>query len=1167
MLKKMALSAAVLLAATHVSATDLASVPLDTKAVAKPNVVLALDDSGSMDFEVLLNTNDGAAWWEANTKSFADASGNPHFNSSGATGNDGKGGNWYKYAYLFPNGTNSDARSLTDGPASHFAVPPVAAFAWLRSSDYNPLYYNPAVTYRPWEPAYIGSDVAFPPAIASAARSHPVFPTSGSATVIDLTQTLVATQANWTFRMLPGMVIPGGSVSGVKGRKFGGGSWQNISTSYTIPSGEWWDVSIPYYPATYYVKDAKCGGGADCFTGPDGTKLRRYEIKSGAAFPSGRSYAEELQNFANWFVYYRKRKLMLAAAAGEVFSRINGIRAGVVQLNDRKPVTMRDFSSPDPSKNARALLGLIYSNPASGGTPTREALDYVGRQYMRTDAQAPIQYACQRNSAFVLTDGFAYASAVTPPAYDQSKWVGTPPYQTIYGKSLADIAAAYYTVNLRPDLPNGLLSVDPSNTAPSADRNPDLHMTTYALALGAKGFIFGTGSPQDVNPFLNYPSWPKPDQDRSPSAIDDLWHATINGRGAMLNAASADTVVAALKQMIADMLVKSGSQSALAVSNVNLRAGDNTAYVASYNGTMWTGELAAYAIDPSTGAVDMSDEKRLWSARTQLDAKDWTKRLIATYSGGGVPFRWADLSATQRSVLHTPAASPQDGDRVLNWVRGDRSLEGVSYRARGSILGDIVNAEPVVVGAAAGSYADAGYSAFASGIENRKRVVYQAANDGMLHAFDAATGEELWGYVPSFVIEHLQRLSAEPYTHRFYVDATPTVADVDFGNVPGNQGPPDWRTILVGGLGAGGRGFYALDITDPQFRTENALANAVLWEFPSASTSSAVAKNVGYTFGRPVIAKTKAAGWVVLVTSGYNNTDGDGKGHLFVLSPRTGEVIADIATGAGSPSNPAGLAQISAWSADGPLTDFVYGADLLGNLWRFDLSGEMVSSWKAVKLATFADAKGQAQPVTAAAELVKVSGKRLIVVGTGRLLGEYDLSDTSSQSMYAVVDDMSADPYIADVRTALAQKTVTVGAGGIRNINSDQVDLSVFRGWYLDLPGAGERANTNPIAAFGAVIFTTNVPSAEACSSSSFLYVVGQDSGGQMPNSYFRQGEIPWSGMSLGTNMANRPVVVVTPTGAVHGLTHKSDNTIAGTKLPTGGSGKVKRAAWKEVLR
>ena len=92
------------------------------------------------------------------------------------------------------------------------------------------------------------------------------------------------------------------------------------------------NVTMSYYPATYYVKmdsassDASLRDctvdGSTCVLAPNGVnKLKRYEIKSGNVFPGARTYVEELQNFANWWSYYRNRTLM--AAASIAFQLVN----------------------------------------------------------------------------------------------------------------------------------------------------------------------------------------------------------------------------------------------------------------------------------------------------------------------------------------------------------------------------------------------------------------------------------------------------------------------------------------------------------------------------------------------------------------------------------------------------------------------------------------------------------------------------------------------------------------------------------------------------------------------------------------------------------------------------------------------------------------------------
>jgi type IV pilus assembly protein PilY1 len=392
-----------------------------------------------------------------------------------------------------------------------------------------------------------------------------------------------------------------------------------------------------------------------------------------------------------------------------------------------------------------------------------------------------------------------------------------------------------------------------------------------------------------------------------------------------------------------------------------------------------------------------------------------------------------------------------------------------------------------------------------------RRVVLQAANDGMVHVFNAASGAEEWAYIPDVLLSQsrdpsnantstlnmLSRLSG--YYHRYYIDGTPAVGDVDFSNTAGVSGNPnpDWRTIAVGGLGKGGRGFYALDLTTPTASSEADAAAKVLWEFPNSATDSTLKLNIGYSYGKPVITKTAAYGWVVLVTSGYNNgtgTDnsgGDGHGYIWVLDAKTGNVLNTIDTGVGTTGDPSGLAHIAAWADNADLDNtatYVYGGDLKGNLWRFDLTdstGTII--YTARKLAVLKNASGVTQPVTTVPELASIAvssalTKRFVFVGTGQYLGDSDVTTTQTQTMYGIVDDLStaSDPVIANpTRDSLVAQAFTT-SGTTRTVSNNTVDYTTKKGWYIDLPITGERVNTDPALALGALFFTSNIPSSAA---------------------------------------------------------------------------------------
>ena len=248
---------------------------------------------------------------------------------------------------------------------------------------------------------------------------------------------------------------------------------------------------------------------------------------------------------------------------------------------------------------------------------------------------------------------------------------------------------------------------------------------------------------------------------------------------------------------------------------------------------------------------------------------------------------------------------------MIAYLRGQSGNEMIStntnqlFRQRVAVLGDIVGSKPVYVKKPQFKYNDVGYAAFIGSQSSRAGRVYVGANDGMLHAFDATSGLEQWAYIPSTVIPNLYKLAdaAYPNNHQYYVDGPIVVGDAYNGSA--------WRTILVGGLAEGGRGYYALDVTDP--------ANPVaLWEYGTAQDA-----NIGYSYGNPVITKRASDGkWVVLVTSGYNNVlPGDGMPRLYVLDAFTGAKLSEIdITSASTDPNVNGIAKMANW-VDNTLID------------------------------------------------------------------------------------------------------------------------------------------------------------------------------------------------------------------------------------------------------
>ncbi len=549
-------------------------------------------------------------------------------------------------------------------------------------------------------------------------------------------------------------------------------------------------------------------------------------------------------------------------------------------------------------------------------------------------------------------------------------------------------------------------------------------------------------------------------------------------------------------------------------------------YATTYDASGWTGDLVASTatFDPTTGEPTITDA---WSFRaklaTQLAGTGWnTGRRVISFNpstGVGVPFRTANLSTGQVTALDTVYRTGDDSSDYLNYLRGDTTHEVGStasgsariYRYREALVGDIVGSKARPVGPPSGSMANAtnpGYSTFKTTYASRPTMVYFGTNAGMLHAvYGALTGStagtELFAYVPNLLfqgptatpaVNGLQAVGDPDFAHHAMVDASPVSFDVDFGRTVGGTGT-DWRTVLVGGLGKGGKGYYALDVTNPAgMTTESTAAAKVLWEFTNA--------DLGYTFGEPAMVKTAKYGWVLVFASGYNNADGIG--YFFIVNPRTGELLEKVSTGAGGSGVDAGLAHVQAFVLDRTdgTADSVYAGDLLGNLWRLDLRG--TGAYPApLKLAELQDSSGNGLPVTSRPLVMVQPGTnvRYVTVGTGRMLASSDTSSTQSQAFFAVMDGTGLAPGTSarlpsgvsyPIRKANLQELTDL-------TKKSTVDPANYVGWWFGTGtgsgGLGWRITVEPTGFNGIVAFTSMLPSGDVCSPSGTSRVYAVDLG------------------------------------------------------------------------
>lgn len=933
-----------------------------------------------------------------------------------------------------------------------------------------------------------------------------------------------------------GTSFPNASFSGALKDGFNSSSGVvNLDTSFQAHSGDSKQQAYYYKLTGSGVKDGQCGKDSN---------YTKESISSGSALA---------QNFANWYSYYRKRVLMMRTASSMAFKEIDAdFRVGFSTITEKDAedsklfLSVRDFNATQKAD----FYDRLFSAPPVGWTPLRGALSKAGRYFANTigGQTDPVQYSCQQNFAILSTDGYwnnndeSYSFGPKKLSNDNvgNQDAGSTPRPMLddyknYGKtggagvsnSLADVAMYYYKTDLRDEgLGNctGALGANVcENNVPGAGKDVAVHqhMTTFTLGLGVDGTLdytedYETQSAGDFFEIIQGTRpWPDPINNTGGERIDDLWHAAVNGRGYYYSAKTPDSLASGLSKALAGVMARKGSAAAAATSNLEPIAGDNQVFVAFYRTQKWDGDVQSFTIDPVSAEISEDAE---WSAQEKLDgqaAATSDDRTIYFYDKSGLQsFTYANLKSKNKHGHFDNMCSPTaklsqcsslsvgdqglvSGANLVNYLRGQSGYEdqvgnlSPLYRDREHVLGDIVNSAPVYVKDPPFEYSEdknPGYSQFAKDNKERDATLYVAANDGMLHAFDTETGKERWAYVPTAVLGNMYRLADKNYAnnHIFLADGSPVVGDVMFGN--------QWRTILVGGLNAGGRSYYALDITNPA-------APKALWEYSNDDDDG-----LGYTFGNPIITKNADGQWVVIFASGHNN--GDGEGHLFVLDAETGKRLDKLSTKAGTPGTPSGLSKINAW-VDSPKDNTakrIYGGDLLGNVWRFDYDDQIQPAGKEAVVLAQLKVGSTPQPITVKPELVEFNKdgeyRKVVLIGTGRYLGTSDLKDMSQQSIYALKDELQPTG-LGDVRSSgkLVKQTLKDGTGSkgeaIRTSSNNPVNWAEDDGWYVDLnPGGsspGERVNVDMQQQFNILWVAANVPESNACNIGGYAWLYSLD--------------------------------------------------------------------------
>ena len=854
------------------------------------------------------------------------------------------------------------------------------------------------------------------------------------------------------------------------------------------------------------------------------------------------------QNYANWFSYYRTRIMAMKSEAGLAFVGLNpSYRVGFQTINNNATNFLN--TRPFNPVNKTAWYNSLYGIVPNGGTPLRTALSRAGEYYLTgvmpgaTGSVDPVIQSCQKNYTILSSDGYwngadpavgnrdltvpilpAPAPGLTPPPAATGLTPGANwpfPFRegaTAAPNTLADVATFYWATDLRPGMANNVSS----NVSDPASWQ---HMTTYTVGFGITGTLAFPGALPALTSGAT--RWPTPVADQ-PSAVDDLWHAGLNGYGGYLSAQSPGELKTGLDAVLANVAAREASASSVGASSTSIQSGTRV-YQTRFDSSNWTGQLLSFTLD-ALGVVSSTSE---WNAAVKLSAQTGPSadsRVILTRNGVGVPFQWASLSAPQQNALRTPPSGGAldttiVGQQRLEYLRGWSANEGVApgqFRARpvGALwgkLGDIIDSSPSYVGQPQGGYSNAlhpGYATFRASNLNRTPVVYVGANDGMLHGFDASvtgtspgvptttSGNEVLAYVPTRLFDKLSKLTGQTYggSHQYYVNSSPMTGDADLS---GNAGTA-WRSVLVSGLGQGGQAYFALNITNPANFTEANAGTLALWEFSDRDDP-----DMGYSFNQPVsnrlnglsgqIVKMNNDRWAVVVGNGYNNTEADGnasttgRGVLYILflsntfsgTWTLGTDYIKISTLNGTVASPNGLATPMPVDTNGDnRVDVIYAGDLNGNMWKFDVASVTPASWNVANGGSPLFAAQTGQAITAAPQVFPhPDGGRMVLFGTGKFIEVVDSTGPfSTQSLYGVWDNNLTVPL-----ASLVQQTITSTVAGavtsFRTVSSNAVNYGGgAKGWYLNLTvSAGEAAPFNTALHAGLALYSTAVPSPDPC--------------------------------------------------------------------------------------
>lgn len=821
-------------------------------------------------------------------------------------------------------------------------------------------------------------------------------------------------------------------------------------------------------------------------------------------------------------------------------------------ISDLSPVS-GSVTQAQADANYNALISTIGGLGAVANTPLAETYYEITR-YMRgmtpyynstpTTYTSPIQYRCQKNYGVVITDGL--------PTYDRT----FPTNDPLGGSRLPN----WDGINNDGNNLNGDNEGDTLYLDDIAKFAFDIDMRSTGTDLAGKSWGSADFPKQNMNTYtVGF------------TADNDMFSdAAAYGQGKYYQASDSTGLNSALSSALSDITSKAGSGGSGVTSGTTLASGTSY-FQTSYDPKDWRGTIKSFGFT-SAGAVNTS--AALWTTDTTIvpGATAPTYQSWNTSSNAAVTLAYGNFSATQQTTLSQSLPTGISGSDLVEWSKGTNKS---GLKVRSVLLGDIINS-PLVLASPSDKTAsdlsgDTTYTTYlTTKAANMNANLVVNANDGFVNVINSANGTRRYAYMPSSVLPSL-RLIADPayingVSHKFLVDGQVGVYDLQFNSA--------WKTVAIGGTGAGGKTFYALQLFDA---SAGNVLNA-LWEVsaPATANTANVFNDLGYAYARPEVARLADGRWAAFIANGYGSNSGVAA--LYVLDVRDGSLIKKIVIDSTETTN--GLSSVKLKVNSSNVVQAAYGGDLKGRLWKFDLSATSTDSWGVAFSGKplFTTAGGATQPITAQPLLADNSlGGKQIFVGTGKFNETADKTNKDLQAFYSVwdADGGSGQLTVSSLQAQAVTGVFSGSAGQFITTSQNDTTYPAEKGWYLPLVYnnvlTGERVINQASLVLGRIVFTTaSVDTTDPCASFGTGKLVELDAfSGKMLN--YAVLDTNADGVVDSNDTISSGVVftggIPTLNAIVNGATRKIVNDSSGTvtTLVEKSGGGSRRIMWRQI--